>query len=83
MGLTAGNDVLLFFYDQRGKVSAVNFNGTILLTTLINVADSIGVKRTALLTNVIKHAGTIFCCVNTGANANKMVRNELKNLYPA
>ena len=28
MGLTAGNDVLLFFYDQRGKVSAVNFNGT-------------------------------------------------------
>ncbi len=28
MGLTAGNDVLLFFYDQRGKVSAVDFNGT-------------------------------------------------------
>ncbi len=28
MGLTAGNDVLLFFYDANGKVSAVRFNGT-------------------------------------------------------
>ncbi|MBR3179125.1 MAG: RHS repeat-associated core domain-containing protein, partial [Clostridia bacterium] len=28
MGLTKGNDTLLFSYDQRGKVQAVRFNGT-------------------------------------------------------